>query len=574
MVRAQVAMHPRLFFTAVGGAAVFALCTVASSKALQWLVDNAILPRFDEGDVAVATVVTGCALIVAIGLVRAVGVVIRRTFAGATQFRVAQDLALAVTRRITQQPVRWHQSRPSGDLVARAGVDVDTAAAILAPLPYASSTILMVVVSSVWLVIIDVPLGLLAVSLFPMLVGLNVVYQRRVERYFDAAQDHLGKLSAAVHESFEGVMVVKAFGAEHREADRLASIAAGLREARVTAVSLRATFESLLDAVPSLGNIALLTLGAVRVRDGAITVGELTSFLYLLTLLVFPLRLIGWALSELPYSLAGWQRVREILDEEVQPDPRRLMSPPAPGIGLGLRDVTFAFETDRAVLQSVSLDVAAGATVAVVGATGSGKTTLLEVAAGLLEPDRGDVFADGVPALVFQEPFLISGSIAENVALGAEYGPAEVAHALELAAAEFVSSLPLGADTVIGERGVSLSGGQRQRVALARALVRRPAVLLLDDTTSALDPATEATILANLRTRGGKATTVIVASRPSTIALADEVVFVADGRVVAQGRHGDLVESQPAYRALVEAYEQDRDHAEALAGADPGAVGP
>ena len=146
LVRAQVAMHPKLFFTAVGGAAVFALCTVASAKALQWVVDRAILPRFETGSVAVGTVVAGCTMIILIGIVRAAGVVVRRTFAGATQFRVAQDLTVDVTRQVVSQPLRWHQQRSSGDLVARAGVDVDTSAAILAPLPYASSTVLMVVI--------------------------------------------------------------------------------------------------------------------------------------------------------------------------------------------------------------------------------------------------------------------------------------------------------------------------------------------------------------------------------------------------------------------------------------------
>lgn len=553
-------MHPRLFFTAVAGATLFALCTVASSRVLEWVVDHAILPRFDEGHVAAGTVIAGCTAVVVVGLLRALGVVVRRTFAGITKFRVSQDLTTDIVRRYVAQPLRWHQQRPSGDLVARAGVDVDTATEILSPLPFASGTVTMVLVSSVWMITTDLPLGLLAVSLFPVLAGLNVVYQHRVAKYFDAAQHHLGRLSAAVHESFEGVMVVKAFGAEGREAARLADIAAGLREARVNAVSLRATFEAALDAIPSLGNIALLVLGASRVSDGALSVGELTSFLYLFTLLVFPLRLIGWALAELPYSLAGWERVRAVLDEPVEADPAdALISPPA-DLGIDFAHLTFSYEPDRPVLADVSGSIPSGTTVALVGATGAGKTTLLQIVSGLLPPAVGSVAVRGRPALVFQEAFLLSGTIRDNVTLGAPYTDDDVRMALELAAAtEFVDKLPSGAATIVGERGVSLSGGQRQRVALARSLIRRPEVLLLDDTTSALDPSTEAAILANLRSSLTECTTIVVASRPSTIALADEVLFMADGRVVAHGPHTELIAREPAYRTLVEAYEHDRD---------------
>jgi ABC-type multidrug transport system fused ATPase/permease subunit len=290
-------------------------------------------------------------------------------------------------------------------------------------------------------------------------------------------------------------------------------------------------------------------------------VGGLTSFLYLFTLLVFPLRLIGWALSQLPSSLAGWDRVREILDEPPMTDPAGLLREPDPGVGVEFRNVSFAYEPGSEVISGISASVRAGATVAVVGPTGSGKTTLLEVAAGLLAPDTGEVAVAGrEPALVFQEPFLLSGSIADNVLLGIAASPDELAEALRLAAAdEFVDVLPNGAETIVGERGISLSGGQRQRVALARALVRRPTVLLLDDTTSALDPSTEARILGNLRQSLGGSTTLIVASRPSTIALADEVLFVVDGRLRAHGTHDELMGSDPDYRSLVEAYEHDRE---------------
>jgi ATP-binding cassette subfamily B protein len=237
---------------------------------------------------------------------------------------------------------------------------------------------------------------------------------------------------------------------------------------------------------------------------------------------------------------------------------------------VSLRGISFEYEPGRPVLSSVETDVPRGSTVAVVGATGAGKTTLLQIIAGLLPASAGEVARDGDCCLVFQEPFLFASSLADNVTLGDDYGTDAVRDALDLAeASEFVDQLEAGVDTVIGERGVSLSGGQRQRIALARALVRKPKVLLLDDTTSALDPGTEARILGNLRRGLSGVTTIVVASRPSTIALADEVVYLDGGRVVARGPHEQLVREIPAYRVLVDAYETDRSH---LAGDTPPAV--
>ena len=562
LISSMVRMHPRPFTVAVCGAAVFALGTVASSAAIRWVIDHVIVPRFDEGSVGATTVLAGVGLIIGIGIVRASGVVVRRTWAGKTQWRVAGTLSRGVIDRLVRQPMSWHARLPDGDLVARAGVDTDAAVSILAPIPFATGTVLLIVVSAIWLIATDVVMGLFAVAVFPILIGLNIVYQKRVDTFYDAAQNHLGDLSARVHESFDGVQLVKAYGAEQRETERLSEIAARLRAARIDAVRLRGTFEALLDVVPSLTNVGLVLLGAFRVQSGDLTIGELSSFVYLFTLLVFPLRLIGYALSELPHSLAGWRRVREVLDEPIEPDPLASISAAAPGRGLQLVDLSYTFPGEgRPALDDVSLDVAAGRIVAVVGPTGSGKTTLVEIVGGMVAPTTGQVaVGPGERAVVFQEAFLFSGTIRHNVVLGESIDDEQVWEALRLARADdFVADTAHGLDTVVGERGVSLSGGQRQRVALARALVRRPGLLLLDDTTSALDPATEAAVLTNLRRSFGGTTVLMVASRPSTIALADEVVYLAGGQVVDHGPHRDLMARNPGYRALVEAFETDRD---------------
>lgn len=558
LLRGLLRHHKGLFFTAVACAAVYASCTVLSSVVVRLITDKVIVPRFDNGTVATGRVVAVLGLLVAVGVLRAAGVVGRRTFATRTSWRVAESLTAEVVDRVVAQPVPWHRQHRTGDIITRAGVDAEAATQVLNPLPFATSVVLMLVLSAVWLLITDVWLGLAAVAVFPLLIGLNITYQRRVDKFYDTAQTELGNLSEAVHESFEGITVVKSFGAEGRETDRLAVIASRLRNARFGAIRLRSTFEALLDGVPTLVNIFLLVAGAYRVRSGDMTIGELTSFIYLFTLLVFPLRLIGFALSELPYSIAGWNRIRELLDEPVAGDPRLTLHT-HPDNGIELSGVSFNHDGSRDLLNGVDAAIPAGRTVAVVGATGAGKTTLLHLIAGLIEPDHGSIT---VPAsgckLVFQEPFLMDGSVRDNIALGRSVSDEEIRRALAAAEAGFVEQFPDGLDTVVGERGIGLSGGQRQRIALARALVSNPAALLLDDTTSALDPTTEAKVLANLRSALHDTTVVAVASRPSTIALADDVLYLADGRVVAHGRHEQLLADVPDYRRLMEAFEHDR----------------
>lgn len=556
---AMVGFHKGYFFVAVGGAAVFAVATVLSSYGVKLLIDDVILPTFAESRVGFGVWLTTSLVVIVIGLVRAAGVVVRRSFAGMANSSTAKSIADRVMVRLMQQPPAWHRARMTGDVAARAGVDAEAAAAILGPMPFSSSVIVLLVVSGIWLIATDLWLGLFAFLVFPMMLVTNVLYQRKVDHLYRTAQDELGALSEAAHESFDGVLVVKAFGAEDRETERLAIISRRLRQARTSAVRLRSMFEAMIDATPSLVNLSIIALGALRVRDGAMTVGELSGFVFLFSLVSLPLRIVSYLFSELPHSASGWDRVQQVLDEPLQPRPRDAIVHSATAI-VELRDVTAHHVPGVPALRNVSLRIERGATVAVVGATGSGKTTLLHLIAGLVPSTSGTVLlGTHRVGLVFQEAFLFAESLRYNLGLGTTISDERIAEALRIAAADrFVADLGVSLDTELGERGVSLSGGQRQRLALARALAVESELLLLDDTTSALDPATEATVLNNLKSLGSSVTTIVVASRPSTIALADEVVFMSDGMIAAMGRHSRLLETNANYQKLIAAFEHDR----------------
>ena len=523
--------------------------------------------RFEQNIVDLPALIAGSIIVIGIGLLRAFGVVVRRSYAGKAEWRTCETLTERVIDHIVAQPIEWHRKRMTGDIVARCGVDADASVAILAPLPFSTSVVVMMVVSASWMLFVDIPLGLVAVVVFPILLLLNVGYQRRIDRYYNLAQKELGSLSEAVHESFDGVMVVKSFGAEKRETQRLADISSRLRDARIDAVGIRSTFEAMLDAIPNLLNIALIVLGSYRVKSGNMSVGELSSFIYLFSLLVFPLRIIGYLFSEIPHSVAGWRRINEVLDEKLLRDPAMDIRSTQHGVGIEIKDCYFSHQDQSPILNNLNLKIDQGKTVALVGATGCGKTTLLHLISGLISPTSGDIAVQsGGVSLVFQEAFLFAESLRYNITLDSQISTESVQRALEISQCnDFIIDLELGIDTTMGERGISLSGGQRQRVALARAIAQNRSVLLLDDTTSALDPNTEANVVTSLRQMSGHHTVVIVASRPSTIALADEVLFMDEGCIAERGSHEELLERSAKYLNLIKAFEHDRKSTDEVA---------
>ncbi len=562
-IRAQ----PRPFAVSLTGATLFGIVAVGGTVVLGKVTDDVLTPAFDEG-VRGRTIALGAIAIVGFSLLRMVGVVLRRYFGQMAQRRMQVHWFTLVTDRYLKVPLRWFDEHPAGELLAHADADAERATMAMQPLPFSCGVVVIAVVSVVQLATVDPFLLAVALTLFPGLTLLNNAYTRRVERPAARAQARVGDVSAVAHESFEGILVVKTLGLEGREVERMRASAESLRTARLEVGRLRAGFEPGLDALPNMGTVAVLWLGAWRVSSGALTTGQLVQAMALFSILAFPFRVVGFLLEELPRAVVAHDRIAEVLGAGDRPRPAAPQALPEGPLDVDLDVVSFGYG-DELVLDRVSTHLDPGEVVALVGSTGSGKSTLCSLLAHLGDPDEGQIRLGGVPldaadpahlaaatALVFQETFLFADSVRANLALGADLPDEDLWRALDLARARrFVERLPHGLDEVIGERGVTLSGGQRQRLALARALLRQPRLLLLDDATSAVDPRVEQAILLGLR-GAAPTTTVVVAHRVSTIALADRVLLLDDGRIAAEGTHQELLDV-PAYAALVRAYEAE-----------------
>jgi ATP-binding cassette, subfamily B, bacterial len=575
IIWSYIRTHPLPFTIAVSGAAVYAAMTVGSTIVLRVVTDRVLVPAFDPArihrfghGVSGGTVALTAAAVGAVGCVKAAGIVTRRYFAGMTGYRTQRTLRLRVIDRYQELPLAYHRSHPTGELLAHAEADVIAATEVINPLPWSTAVILLIVFAVVALVVTDPFLAVVGITILPGLTILNRYYTRRVEPPAKRAQERIGDVSAVAHESIDGALVVKTLGREKAEVARLAERAERLRQERVDIGWLRATFEPGFEAIPSLGIVLLIAVGSWRVSTTAITIGTLVQFVALFQILAFPMRLIGFVLSDVPRAVVGRERLEEVFAEPISlPVATHTLDLPAGPLGVSVRDVSFSYGPNR-VLEDLSFDVAANESVALVGPTGSGKSTIAQLLVRLEDPDRGSIRLGGVElggvrpdrlrgpvAIAFQESFLFASSVRENIALGLDVSEQEIQQAAALAQADgFVLNLPHGYDTVLGERGVTLSGGQRQRLALARALVRKPRVLILDDATSAVDPTVEAAILDGLRAHL-ETTLIVVAYRISTIALADRVLYLDRGRILAAGTHQELL-SYPDYEAMVRAYER------------------
>ena len=562
--------EPWIFTLSTLGSLLFGALTVADAWVLGWATDHAVLPAFRTGELSSGVAVAVIALFLGVAILRAVGIVARRLGAGVMQYRMQASYRREVTRQYLRLPMEWHQRHPTGQLLSNANSDVEAAWSPIAPLPMAVGTIAMMVIAVGQMLVTDVVMAVVGLLVFPLVIIANITYQRLSSPLITRIQALRAELSEIAHESFDGAMVVKTMGREAEETERFRVKAHHLRDMGIRAGRIRAAFDPLLEGLPNLGILFVLGVGVWRVSTQTADAGDVVTVAYLLMIVAFPIRSIGWLVGEFPRSVVGYQRVHRVLDERGHTSYGAATLPgSATGARLEIDHLGYSYVPGQRLLDDLDLVVEPGRTVALVGATASGKSTLTSLLMRLVDPDSGAIRVDGVDlrdlergalareaALVPQSAFLFDDTVRGNVTLGDDVPDEEVWAALRTAQADgFVAALPRGLDSRLGERGTTLSGGQRQRLSLARALVRSPRLLVLDDATSAVDPEVEQRILAAMRQRTGSATMVLVAYRKATIALADEVVYLADGRVADRGTHDELLSRNEAYARLVNAYE-------------------
>ncbi|HET7653618.1 MAG TPA: ABC transporter ATP-binding protein [Acidimicrobiales bacterium] len=563
---------------AVTAGAVYGLVWTAAKVTVPLLATKAI----DRGIIADdhGALLTYSLVLLGVGVVQGACTGLRRYTAIGAAARIETDLRQRLFAHLQRLHFAFHDRAQTGQLMSRANTDLQQIQFFLVFIPLAIANTLTVVAVAIVLLLINPLLALLALFALPFVNLAAKRFSASIHPVVNDLQQELAELGTVVEESVSGIRVVKGFGAEPVQARRLRKEADDVFDTSMLAARIRSTWLPVLDFLPAIGLVIVLWFGGHQVLDGKLTIGELVAFNAYVLMLVWPLRMTGMLIAQAQRSRAAAERVDEILaTEPLVVDAADAVALPADGRGeLRFDSVVFSYAPDGGgpeVLDGFDLHVRAGEAVAVVGATGSGKTTVARLIPRFYDVTSGSVSIDGVDVrrvrlddlrravgIVFEDTFLFSATIRENIAFADPDAPMDaVERAARLAGAhDFVLRLPDGYDTVIGEHGFSLSGGQRQRVAIARAILADPRVLILDDATSSVDPTKEHEIRAALAEVMSGRTTIVIAHRPATIALADRVVVLDGGRVVAEGTHDDLLATSARYREILARAEEAGAH--------------
>ena len=552
--------NKRSFIISMGSAVVWCFLIVIQPYIIKRIIDDAII--LENRQMLIILI----SFMLLAGYLRASTIGIRRYFSMHVSYNVEAGIRNRIFTHMQKLAYNYHDKVPTGELMARASSDASQVRLAFAIAPLATANILLLIILSITLLSLSLPLGALVLLSIPAVLWLASNFSSKALGISLRVKEAEAQMTTEVEEQLGGIRVVKAFGNEDLAASKVETAITSIYDTSLEYLNLRTKFVPMFELIPMVITLLVLLLGGYLSINEFITLGDFIAFTQYVFLLLWPLRITAWFLSEIPSSVTAGNRILDLLNESPSiVDGSSDETFPETGNGsLKFSNVNFCYGEDK-IFDNLSFEIEGKKTVAIVGSTGSGKSTLAYLLPRLYDIESGKIEIDGVDihnvklaelrsqvSLAFEESFLFSNSARENISLGSDEASQEQVEnaALIARAHEFIAQLPESYETKVGERGYGLSGGQRQRIALARAILRQPRILILDDALSAVDASTEEEIRNELKQVMSNMTTLIITNRVPTIELCDEVIFLEKGKVRGQGSHNKLIEEIQSYKSL------------------------